>query len=368
MAFDHMDRAALVVDPAGNVLVANRAARRVLSLEPDALPLPIERLFKGPRDQLLGDIVAAASGSRLTLLAAGAARRTPFGFRVSPIREDALVKGFVLIQTPEPAPWKTIADMSDQLREANARAAHERRAKLELKRHNRALENFSHAAAHDLKAPLRNISSVLDLLAEDYGKRLDDEALDYLSKASEGARRLQSLIAALLEHARSGDVAPKLGAECLDTAVAAVRADLDLLLEETGGTIIVGETLGEVEADRTMLGQLLQNLIGNAIKYRHPDRPPEIRIDRTHQTLIIRDNGRGFEPERADSLFEPFARLTVSSGIEGSGIGLATCRRICDRHGWTIEAEGRPGEGAIFTVGNLRVPVVPSVATPGPMD
>ncbi|MEM6907004.1 MAG: ATP-binding protein, partial [Pseudomonadota bacterium] len=217
-----------------------------------------------------------------------------------------------------------------------------------------SMERFTQAAAHDLKSPLRHVSGVLTVLEEDHGADLPGEARDLVEEARSSAERMQSLMVTLLAHARSG--AAPLAMERLDLAelVADVEAELAEGLRETGGRVEIAAPLGYASGDRVLVRQLLANLIGNSVKYRAPDRAPVIRISVERFSdglrLWVRDNGMGFDNAFAERIFEPFNRLHASNEVEGSGVGLATCRTICRRHGWRISAEGIPGEGAAFRI------------------
>ncbi|MEM0944266.1 MAG: ATP-binding protein, partial [Pseudomonadota bacterium] len=209
-------------------------------------------------------------------------------------------------------------------------------------------------AAHDLKSPLRHVSGVLTVLEEDHGADLPGEARDLVEEARSSAERMQSLMVTLLAHARSG--AAPLAMERLDLAelVADVEAELAEGLRETDGRVEIAAPLGYASGDRVLVRQLLANLIGNSVKYRAPDRAPVIRISVERFSdglrLWVRDNGMGFDNAFAERIFEPFNRLHAANEVEGSGVGLATCRTICRRHGWRISAEGIPGEGAAFRI------------------
>jgi signal transduction histidine kinase len=133
-----------------------------------------------------------------------------------------------------------------------------------------------------------------------------------------------------------------------------VVADLEVVIAEAAGRVEIGE-LPVIDADPSQVRQLLQNLVANALKYRHPDRPPIVRItssspDAAHCTIAVADNGIGFKPEYTERIFKMFERLHGRARYDGSGIGLAICRRIAERHGGTITATASPGQGATFTV------------------
>ncbi|MWD29188.1 hypothetical protein E0K89_017040 [Aquicoccus sp. SCR17] len=281
-------------------------------------------------------------------------------FRVTPARRTkAGPVRYMLVQDTARPSTQAFADLNLKMRDANEEAARQRRLYHGLQETYRELEQFSYAAAHDLKAPLRNISLLLGFLKEDHGADLPPPALEMVEEAGGAARRLQSLIDALLGHARLGTEALNRVPTDLDEMLDGVAAHLAANLAEAGGQLCRAGRLGVVMADRKLLNQLLENLVGNALKYCAPDRPPRITVsyelpEGGRATLRIRDNGIGFDPAESETIFTPFQRLHSKPGVEGSGIGLATCRNICNRHGWTLGASGVPGEGATFSISGLE--------------
>lgn len=216
------------------------------------------------------------------------------------------------------------------------------------------LERFSYGAAHDLRAPLRNISSLLDYVEEDYGQAIPKEAHGLLDTARQSARRLQALVSDLLTHARAGAEAINLEDVALKPMIKNVEKTFSEAMTAAGATIHLRCRNDTLKADPLLLRQLLENIIGNAIKYRNPNRPLRIDISLSgsgsgERSLSVRDNGIGFEPGFAEQIFEPFQRLHSTQEIEGSGVGLATVRTICKRMNWRASATGVLGEGAEFT-------------------
>jgi PAS domain S-box-containing protein len=219
----------------------------------------------------------------------------------------------------------------------------------ELERSNRDLEQFAYVASHDLQTPLRKVNNFAVHLQEEFGDRLDDPmAQKYLRFMIEGAGKAQALINGLLQFSRTGR---ELNAtwfdldEALDEALFILEDDL-----EEKQAIVKRCALPRVWGDRTLLARVFQNLVGNAIKFRHPGRAPEIKIcldDREDEWQVyISDNGIGFEMQHAEQIFDIFRRLTTTK--QGSGLGLALCKRIVDRHGGRIWAESTPEEGTTF--------------------
>ena len=284
-------------------------------------------------------------------------------------------------------------DVTEQRRmeEARARAEAEvRETNEKLARSNQELEQFAYVASHDLQEPLRMVSSYTQLLAERYQGRLDEKADLFIGYAVDGARRMQGLIEDLLTYSRvntQGTLPTVVDSHaCLGMALANLRSAID-----ESGAIVTNDDLPTVLADKTQLVQLFQNLIGNAVKFRKPDERPcvHIGVERSaigaenpvaepaplnpehplssgsgaagrtpnteHRTLntdfwtfSVRDNGIGIDPRHVDRIFMIFQRLHSREAYPGTGIGLALCKRIVERHGGRIRVESEPGTGTTF--------------------
>lgn len=220
----------------------------------------------------------------------------------------------------------------------------------ELARSNRELEQFAYVASHDLQEPLRMVSSYVELLGRRYSGKLDERAEKYIYFAVDGATRMQRLITDLLAYSRvgtqGGDLAP------VDTAPVVEEAltNLEVAVTDSKARVTYPD-LPRVTADSSQLVQLFQNLIGNALKFKGEQRPRvEVKAQRDggYWLFSVRDNGVGFDQRYADRVFGVFKRLHRNSEIPGTGIGLAICQRIIDRHGGRIWAESEPGKGATF--------------------
>ena len=225
----------------------------------------------------------------------------------------------------------------------------------ELRRSNAALEEFAYIASHDLKEPLRKIQTFGDLLRRKIGDTLPTDARGYLDRMSASAVRMQGLIDGLLAYSRASRKVEAPGAVALREVVRGVLGDLEARLGETGGRVEVGE-LPSVLADPLPMRQLFQNLIGNALKFNRPGTPSLVRVwSETDPScpgwgcIHVEDNGIGFEPDQAERIFGLFERLEGRSQYEGTGVGLAICRKIVERHGGTLTATATPGVGATFT-------------------
>ena len=222
----------------------------------------------------------------------------------------------------------------------------------DLARSNSDLEQFAYVASHDLREPLRMVSSFLGLLERRSGAILDDESKEYIGFAREGAQRMDALILDLLQYSRVGRTPPPDTAVPLDQPLAAALANLALTIEESGATLDLPETLPALFIDAGDLTRLFQNLVGNAIKYRHPERPPHITISAVpgegEWEFGVADNGIGIEPQYFDRAFQIFQRLHARSESSGTGIGLAVCKRVVQRYRGRIWVESVPGEGSCF--------------------
>ena len=218
----------------------------------------------------------------------------------------------------------------------------------ELMRANQELESFAYSVSHDLRAPLRAIDGFSRILAERYTDRLDEAGQGYLSRVRRAASRMGELIDAMLQLSRLSRSALKVETVDLSRTVAEVIEDLQVA-EPVRRVEAVIEPGLEVAGDATLLRNLLQNLIANAWKFSRDRDPARIEFGLTAAgEYFVRDNGAGFPQEYVDKLFRPFQRLHTEEHFAGHGIGLATVRRIVERHGGTIRAEGAVGEGATF--------------------
>jgi two-component system NtrC family sensor kinase len=225
------------------------------------------------------------------------------------------------------------------------------RANQELTRSNDELRQFAFVASHDLQEPLRSVTSFCNLLKEEYGGRLDEQADSYIERVVQGAKRMKALVTGLLSYSRvSRDEQPPMDEVNVQEVVAEAIANLQSSIDESVAEIWVDE-MPTVIGDRLRLGQLLQNLLGNAILYRS-DRPPHIRVhavrDGDFWEFAVEDNGIGIAPEYHQQVFEIFRRLHSRDKYPGTGIGLAVCKKIVQRHGGRIWLESQPGAGTVF--------------------
>jgi signal transduction histidine kinase len=265
-----------------------------------------------------------------------------------------------------------VEERTDELSHANARLkaeiverrrAEERIARQaeELTRSNSELERFAYVASHDLQEPLRKIVAFGDRLGAKAGDALDDDARDYLDRMQNAARRMQTLINDLLTYARVTTRGQPFAPVDLGQVAGEVLTDLEVLVEQSGAQVHVGE-LPAIEADPMQMRQLLQNLVGNAIKFRREGVVPTVNVwaeaepdgaaseEPAQCRVHVQDNGIGFDEKHSERIFAVFQRLHSREEYEGTGIGLAVCRKIVERHGGDISATSTPGEGADFVV------------------
>lgn len=231
---------------------------------------------------------------------------------------------------------------------------------------NRELEEFAYVASHDLQEPLRKITTFSSRLMERYKEALTGEGEMYLTRMNASAENMRVLINDLLEFSRIANGQQPASDTNLRLVVKMVKSDLELIIEETGSSINIGD-LPVVEAIPAHMKQLFQNIIGNAIKFRRTGVPPVINIacsgvdeakikkhrlnkEQKYYEITITDNGIGFEKEYAQKIFHIFQRLHGKAEYPGSGIGLAVCKKIVEHMGGVISAESIPGEGSVFSI------------------
>lgn len=216
---------------------------------------------------------------------------------------------------------------------------------------NSALEQFAYVASHDLQEPLRTISAYSQRLKKKYQGKLDAQADLFLNFILTASARMSTLVQDLLAYARVTTEEERPSSIALDEDLEAALTHLELAIKECGASV-THEPLPMLPVDRGQMVRLFQSLIGNAIKYRRPDQAPTVHVSAEQKgaewVISIRDNGIGFAPERASTIFEPFKRLHTVQEYPGTGVGLAICRRIVQAQGGRIWAESQPNQGTTF--------------------
>lgn len=222
----------------------------------------------------------------------------------------------------------------------------------DLAKRNEDLEVFAYVAAHDLREPLRTVSTYVTMLEKRYADKLDEDGRTFIGFARDAAKRSNQLVLDLLEYSRTGR--SEEAARWLDVGgiVTTVVTRLGQLVKDTHARIAVTSALPSVYGREEDLSRLFQNLIDNGLKHRHPDRPPAIEVsarqDGGEWVFCVRDNGSGIEPEYFEKVFVLFQRLDPLKAPEGTGIGLSVCRKLVEGYGGRIWVESKPGEGSAF--------------------
>jgi len=243
----------------------------------------------------------------------------------------------------------------------------------DLRQSNAELEQFAYVASHDLRQPLRMIGSYIELIEQQLSAQLTDDLKTYFHYVFDGAKRMDRLILDLLQYSRTGRGREVRAVPLKSAALEALR-NLEVSVQESGARVSIAEDLSGVIGSATDITRLFQNLIGNAIQYRSSDRPAIIEVGwqrKADQLLIwVKDNGRGIAPADFDRVFMIFQRLVPKSSSEGSGIGLAICKKIVEQHGGKIWIESVVGQGSSFfltlqSASLLSARVTPDLPTRG---
>ena len=280
-------------------------------------------------------------------------------YSFSPIRdEDGVIIGSVVVARDITEQQQIREELRKSRDELELRVR-ERTAELnsymtKLEQSNQALQDFASIASHDLQEPLRKVTAFGNMLKQKCGNSLEDQGRDYLERILNANRRMQSLLTGLLDYSRVATASEPFKEVELSDLIGKVLSDLEVRIERTGAEVHVGD-LPVISADPTQMRQLFQNLIGNALKFHKPGGTPEVQVRSVTNTgsgcqITVEDNGIGFDERYLDTIFAPFQRLHGRGEYEGSGMGLAICKKIVERHGGSITATSTPGVGSLFVV------------------
>jgi len=344
--------AVFVLDTQGQIADCNRAALELMQCDAEALRGSAIEARVPEHDRLTMDdhVTRAALGETL--------RFDQSGLRPDGSRFDAITTTLpITVNGQTVGVYAAMVDVSEQ-RAAQAALSS---ALQDVQSRNRELQDFAFVASHDLQEPLRKVQAFGDRLRTHLGEQLDTDSADYIERMRSAAARMQALINDLLAYSRVSRNAHAPAQTDLNQIAREVLSDLETRIESSHAVIDL-QPLPTLRADPIHMHQLLQNLIGNSLKFCANDRPPRVTVraeafergQGQHKEpwirLLVEDNGIGFDNRYLDRIFSPFQRLHGRSQYEGSGIGLAIVRKIVERHGGQIRADGRPGLGAVFVV------------------
>lgn len=341
---DDMNDGIFAVDAKGVITFANRALARIHGLEDPGELVGrsfLDFLPPGLRDRIENELKNTADTGDVAevkvLPIVGKDGHTAFvEVKPAPVVEEGRITGTKGV----------VRDITER-KEAEERLA---RYAEELKRSNGELEYFAYIASHDLQEPLRKIAGFTELLAKRYRREMGPDADRFIGHIVDSTNRMRTLINDLLSYSRITTRGREFSPVDLNAVLGQVLSDMELALKESGASV-VSDTLPAVMADGPQMGQVLQNLIGNALKFQG-ESPPRIQVSAVKNNgewlFSVRDNGMGFEAEYAERVFLMFQRLHSGTEYPGTGIGLALCKRIVERHGGRIWAEPEPGKGTTF--------------------
>jgi signal transduction histidine kinase len=245
---------------------------------------------------------------------------------------------------------KLIGELGDSLDQVRRTKEDLEQKSLELARSNEDLREFAYAVSHDLQEPLRAVSGFVKLLAKRYKGRLDTDADEFIEYSVAGVKRMQLMIKDLLEYSQVGTKGEGFGPADISIVIEQAVSNLKAAIEESGAEV-TWAAMPTVMADTPQLIRLFQNLIGNAIKFRGKEAPRvHVSAEREGDEWVfsIQDNGIGIDPDQAEKIFVIFRRLHTREEYPGTGIGLAMCKKIVERHGGEIRVESEPGKGSTF--------------------
>ncbi len=335
-----------LLDDTDRVLYASRAVERFLGYTPrEVTGRPVAQLFAPDAREPLRQMIDRHTPGDPTISGEfRGLRRDGSPVPLQVVVQSAVVAGM----TGHKVTGLYLRDFAERERLVDALASRG----AALARSNRELEQFAYIASHDLQEPLRMVGSYTQLLEQRYSAQLDDDAREFLRYAREGATRMRELIDALLSYSRIDTRAQAFRPVSMDQVLTLALTNLKASIDAANATVTRG-ALPPVDGDPVQLGQVMQNLIGNAIKFRGPN-PPHIWVSAERKGPVwqfaVRDDGIGIAPEYQDRIFIIFQRLHSREEYPGTGIGLAVCKKVVERHGgrlW-VESTGTPGQGSTF--------------------
>jgi len=334
--------AMVVVNQGGDIVLLNLEAEKQFGYRRDELvgQKVINIIPEGFAERLISDSLRSAEDAL--------AQHISTGMELTARRKDGSEFPIELMLSPLLSPEGTLVTAA--IRNISVRKAAERQL-AELNRSNEGLTQFAYIASHDLQEPLRMVASYTTLLARRYKGKLDSDADEFIGFAVDGATRMQQLIRDLLAYSRVGSAAEILSETSSEDALVRTLSNLRGAIEESGA-VVTHDPLPTVFADEVQLIQLFQNLVGNALKYRRAEVPSvhiaAIPDGETRWMFSVRDNGLGIDSQYFEKIFGMFQRLHKREEFDGTGIGLAICKKIVERHGSGISVESQLGQGSTF--------------------
>ncbi len=358
----------VVVDLEGQITYANQSAERILEIYRDEI---VGRYYNEREWRQIDEEGNPYPLAQLPLAVALREGREVQDLEHGILAPDGTAKWLSVNAAPlldeQGQIYGAVASFRDTTERKQAEELLVRQAE-ELARSNAELEQFAYIASHDLQEPLRTVSSYVQLLGRRYGEQLDAEAQEYITFAVDGIARMQDLIRDLLEYSRVDRLGQTPEPTDSEFVVGLVLDNLQMTIEEAGATV-THDPLPTVMADSTQLGQVFQNLISNALKFRGKE-PPRVHISAkttaTEWLFSVCDNGIGIEPQFQEKIFDVFGRLHTRDEYPGTGIGLALCTKIVERHGGRIWVDSQPGQGSTFWFSISRKGKAPHAAKSGP--
>jgi chemotaxis family two-component system sensor kinase Cph1 len=355
----------LLVDEAQVVRHSNVAIERFLGFTPrEVVGRPLAELFiASTRPSLHRMIEMTTPGDPVASAEFRGLRKDGTVIPLQVVVQSAIVGGVMKGEKMTGLYLRDFAEREKLVEALAGRAA-------ELARSNRELEQFSYIASHDLQEPLRMVGSYTQLLEQRYGAQLDDDAREFLRYAQEGATRMRQLIDALLAYSRIDTKGQAFRRVLMSQVLTLALANLRESIAQAHAEVTAAGPMPEVEGDPLQLGQVLQNLIGNAIKF-HGPKPPHVWVSAERRgaewRFSVRDDGIGILPEYQERIFVLFQRLHSREEYPGTGIGLSVCKKVVERHGgklW-VESTGVPGQGTTFF---FTLPIDRKAVAPAPVE